>query len=202
MAEPVYRAPFGAPAFEGGETYIRGAGAGVALAAVAPAHVARTVSPRPSLLWYLSALPEGSPAFVLTIAGVDDVEPLIQAPLPAPAAPGLQRVSLADLGVELPVGKPLRWSIALRLDPENPSRDVIASGAIERSPEPRDLAAALAAAKPLDRAAVLADAGIWYDALAELDRVVREAPAEAVPRARLLTLLESARIPDAARIAP
>lgn len=202
MAEVVYRAPSGAAALASEETYIRGADSGVTLAALAPRHVARTVSARPPLFWYLSALPEGSPSYAITIAGDDDVEPLVQTPLPAPTRPGLQRVALADLGTDLPLDKSLRWSIALKLDPENPSRDVIAQGAIERISEPAGLAAELEAAKPLDRASVFAAAGIWYDALAELERVFRDAPGEAVPRARLRSLLESAGIPDAARVAP
>jgi hypothetical protein len=160
------------------------------------------VSARPTLLWYLSAPPEGSPAYLLTIANDEDTEPLVQRPLPAPTLPGLQRVALAELGVELPVGKAFRWSVALRPDPENPSRDVLAQGAIERVAEPADLAARLETAKPLDRPSVYAAAGLWYDALAELERIARSAPDQAVPRARLRQLLESAGIPDAQAIAP
>lgn len=199
MAEPLYRTPFGVASTDEGATYVRGPGGGVTLLALAPRHVARTVSARPPLYWYLSALPEGSPRYVLTIASDDEVEPVLQAPLAAPTGPGLQR---AEIAVDLPRGKALRWSVAIKLDPENPSQDVIAGGWIERVPEAPELAAKLGAARPLDRASVYAADGIWYDALAELERVARAAPAQAAPRARLRTLLESAGIPEAERLAP
>lgn len=194
MAEPVYTKPFGAVDLDASQTYVRAPSAGISLYALVPAHVARTISPAPVLYWSLSALPPGGTTVLLTIASDDASQPLLEKTLPTPTSAGVQRTALADFGAQLPVGTALRWSIAVRLDPENPSKDVLASGGIERIAEPADLAAKLAAAKPLDRASVYAAAGIWYEALAELEGVVRTAPGQASPRKHLRAMLENAGV--------
>jgi hypothetical protein len=65
-------------------------------------------------------------------------------------------VRLADYGVTLEVGVEYQWSIALVVDPEQRSSDIVATGWIERVPAP--------AATPAD-AVEAAARGLWYDAI-------------------------------------
>jgi hypothetical protein len=195
MAEPVYRAPADAVTHDDAQTYVRGAGPALRLLALVPPHSARTVSAHPELPWYLSELPPAPARFELTLTLIDQSDPLMRRELAAPTHSGDQRIRLDELGIELPEGREVRWTVALRVDPENPSRDLVASGWIERVPESEELRADLAAAKPLDRASLYASSGLWYDAVAELSRVAERAPNETTPRRYLAQLFERAGLP-------
>ena len=60
------------------------------------------------------------------------------------------------------------WQVALLCDPGNPSKDKLAKAMIEVVATPPSLKVALAQTfDPLKRAALYAQAGLWYDALAE-----------------------------------
>jgi hypothetical protein len=186
MAAPVYIPPFDAA--------VRApAGGDAALRLLAPPHLARTVSASPLLYWWLGEPPSAAARCRLVLAAEGAREPFFAETLPPPVRSGLQQVVLADLGAELPEGVPMRWTIELDA--------TIASGWIERVPASAQLTADLAAARPLDRASVYAAAGIWHEALAELEHVVHVAPKETLPLRHLHSLLASAGI-DGAKLQP
>jgi hypothetical protein len=128
------------------------------LTALVPDHTGETLAAQPSLFFALSALPAESAKLSFVLAADDSVEPLVEAELPRPTAPGIQRIDLAKYGVELREGTEYEWSVTLATDAERRSRDVVTVGWIERVARPADLTASDAAA--------LAGAGLWYDAFA------------------------------------
>ena len=67
-------------------------------------------------------------------------------PWRAPLQPSVQPVQLTEYGLRLVPGVPYRWSGAPVVDPESKSRDILASGIIERVAPPEALWAQLAGA--------------------------------------------------------
>jgi hypothetical protein len=163
--------------------------------ALVPEHVALTSSEQPSLFWYLSATSPGDVLFELTLIDAGSVEPLIGVRLPAPRQKGLQRVDLADHDVRLAPGQEYQWSLALVVDPEQRSHDVVASGWIERVAAPEGLAARVAAAGPAGAASVYAEAGLWYDALRAVYSFSEQRPGDPEPQRQLDALLTQVGLP-------
>ncbi len=200
-AAPVYQLPkVGKPRgrIGGGR---RGPGdAAPDLHALVPEHVGQTASAQPTLYWYLAEPVAGDVAFELTLIDATSVEPLVDARLERPASAGIQRVRLADLGIALEPGQEYQWSIAVVPDPKDHSKDVVASGWIERVPAPEGMQEKLGAAGPDGAAAVYGAAGLWYDTLEAACERVRANPDEPAYRQQLATLLEQVGLPvDAAR---
>lgn len=199
---PIYRPPKrGAPALRvggssRGEGCSRGGGEGPSLSVLAPDHIGLTVQEQPSLYWFLSAA-TGCPIEV-TLTDDQTIHPLIEARLPAPIQPGVQRIQLADYGVRLAVGVPYRWYVALILDPENRSKDIIAGGAIERVALPEALRVRLAGAGKTQMPHLYAEAGLWYDALTSISELIDATPTDPLLRQRRAALLDQVALPDIA----
>jgi hypothetical protein len=58
------------------------------------------------------------------------------------------------------------WSVSVILNPKAPSRDIVASASLLRTAPDPTLESALHGAPPRRRAALFAQAGLWYDAVA------------------------------------
>ena len=135
-------------------------------------HVARTVSEQPPLFWYIDSIPEPGIRLIFALLDEESVEPISEITLTVTKS-GVQRISLAEQGVKLEPGVEYEWSVALVLDPEQRSRDIIASGwAIRVEDAPADLGG-----KPsTDLVMAYAEAGLWYDALATISELIDENP--------------------------
>jgi hypothetical protein len=164
--------------------------------ALVPEHVAQTASEHPSLFWYLSDASPGYVLFELTLIDEGSIEPVVDVRLPAPSAKGLQRVDLGEHGVSLSPGQEYQWSLALVVDPEQRSRDVVASGWIERVPAPDALSGRLAAAGPLGAAQIYAESGLWYDALDAIWQLGEARPDGAEAQRQLDALLAEVGLPS------
>jgi len=164
--------------------------------ALVPEHVALTASEKPTLFWYLSDASPGYVIFELTLVHESSIEPVVDVRLSQPQAKGLQRVDLGAHGVALAPGQEYQWSLALVVDPEQRSRDVVATGWIERVPAPDGLDSRLSAAGPGGAAAVYADAGLWYDALAAIWRLSELRPGDPEPQQQLDALLTQVGLPS------
>jgi hypothetical protein len=160
-SDPLYHPPTGKPRQRVGGG-ARGIGSGpVAFYSLVPEHTGRTVSEQPSLFWYLAGeLPAGA-SLHFTLIDDTGIDPLVEAVLPRPAGVGIQRIDLAQHDVRLERGPEYEWSVALVVDPERRSNDIVTAGWIDRVEPPPDLAAT---AEPGARS--LAAHGLWYDALA------------------------------------
>ncbi len=164
----------------------RGAGALPTPLALAPDHVGLTQRAQPSLFWHLDLQPPAAVRFVFTLAEEDGIEPLVEREIPSPTQSGIQRVRLAELGVELLPGRIYVWSVALVSDPVRRSRDVIGLGYVERIP-------AAAGSRPGSPAELAAE-GLWYDALAELGDQIDARPGVDSLRDDRNSLLRQARL--------
>jgi len=157
----------------------RGVGSALpSLTALVPDHTGETLAAQPSLFWNLAPLPPETAKLVFVLASDESVEPLVEAELARPEAAGIQRIDLAQYGVELRTGVEYEWSVAITLDPSRRSRDVVTVGWIERSEPP----AGLSTTDPR----ALAVAGFWYDAFARApaelrQTLLRDAGLEALP---------------------
>jgi hypothetical protein len=187
-AVPVYKPPLrGAPGGRvGGGT--RGSGREVfVLTVLAPDHSALTVTEQPSLFWYISR--STSLPIEVTLMDLRSTKPVLETRLAAPAAPGVQRIRLADHGVRLEPGVPYRWFVTIVPSSDRRSKDILAGGAIERVQPPEALTAKLAQARKEEAATLYAEAGVWYDALSAISDQIDSAPNDAALRTQRATLL-------------
>jgi len=132
---------------------------------VAPlGHTGETASATP-VLYFLVSQPVTLPT-QFTISAPLRPTPVLEATIPAPPARGLYALRLADYHVRLEPGIIYSWSVSAIVDPRAWSRNVVASATILRVPPDARVDAALDAATPGRRVALLAGAGLWYDAVA------------------------------------
>ena len=173
-ARPVYQPPkLGKPARTvGGGS--RGTRDKVpALFVVAPEHVGQTSSANPSLFWFVDRVPDSSIRVEFTLLDEESIEPLVEKVLPTPKRAGVHRIRLSDYGVKLDPGAEYEWSVSLVLDPNERSKDIVATSWIDRIPPSDQLKSRLAAEGAT--ASVYAEEGLWYDAIAALsDQIERD----------------------------
>jgi hypothetical protein len=116
-------------------------------------------------------LPENVDA-TFTLLEAEGVNPLLEITLPRPAAAGIQRVRLADHGIELALDNEYEWVIAIVPNPKERSNDIITVASIRRVEEPR------LKGRPAT-ASTYAALGLWYDALQSLNEAIERAPDDA-----------------------
>lgn len=162
---------------------------------LAPNHTALTTREQPSLFWYQTAAAKTH--FELTLTEPKNPKPLLKVATDK-ADGGIHRVSLAKHNVTLKPGVTYKWTIAWVPDPANRSQDVIASGSIQRIEPEAKLTAALADAKGLEKAAVYAQHGIWYEALEMVSNEIDAAPKSKELHAQRAALLDQAGLKEAA----
>lgn len=162
---------------------------------LAPDHVGLTISEQPNLYWYLSR-----PTQVrIEITVIDEVgiRPIVEERVPQAEGPAIHGFSLAQSKVRLKPGVEYQWSVALVLDAAERSNDVISGGVIKRVAPPAELAPT-SAEDPVRRAANLASAGLWYDAVDVLSHAIEANPAERGLRDARAALSEQVGLKEAA----
>ena len=167
--EPAYKPPpRGAP---GGR--VGGASRGTVKATVplptidllAPdGHTGLTTSATPTLYFFVSQ-PVAWPT-QFTISTATQPKPILEVNIPAPRDAGVYSIRTADFPVRLESGVLYTWSVSVILNPKARSRDIVASASLLRTAAEPSIEATLRAAPPNRRAALLAQAGLWYDAVA------------------------------------
>jgi hypothetical protein len=184
-----YRPPMrGAPAARiGGGT--RGIGdMKLELVVLAPDHTGLTTREQPTLYWYVSkAVPSRLEVTVINDAAID---PALEKELNAPGRAGIQSIDLAKTGVKLKPGVEYRWFVSAIADPDQRSNDVVASGTIERITPDAALKSKIAGANEYDLARVYAQAGVWYDTIDMLSRMIEKSPGDAALREQRAELLD------------
>ena len=154
-----------------------------------PDHVGQTRSAQPSLFWFIDRLPDSSARIEFTLLAADQEEPVFETQLKPPDRVGIHRIRLSDLGVKLEPGTEYEWSVAVVMDAGDPSKDVVATGWIDRVERP-ELDARLRDAGADGAVYILAEEGLWYDALAELGDDLDRSPSDAKLRSMQASLLE------------
>ena len=171
--------------------------AALAIAVIAPDHTGLTTQSQPTLYWYASQPVSGRVA--VTIQDKRGIEPPVEKQLTLSEAVGMIPVRLADLGVQLRPGNEYRWSVVVVADSPKQPRSLLTSGTI-RQTDRRDTIQAHLSSLPPERAAfLLAEQGLWYDALAQLGELIERAPAEPRWRHYRAALLEQVGLNAAAQ---
>lgn len=163
---------------------------------LAPDHVGFTLQEQPVLFWFTPTNHNLSYEFTL-IADSAEI-PLIEAKLPSPARGGVQQIRLADYKAKLAPGERYQWSVSLVMDPEEPSANVVAKGAIERITRDKleqPLSSDMSKAEAPKR---YAEAGVWYDALMAISDLMQSSPADMGLRRQHTSLLEQGGLADVA----
>jgi hypothetical protein len=189
VLEPQYRPPADAQVRYRSKGGTRAAGEqaeSADLELLAPAHVALTRSPAPSLFWSLAVLPADSAAFSLTLSAAMTPEPLLERPLPRPDRAGLQRIRLAGWGIELEPGVEYTWTVSADIHGDV----TLAQGWIQRA----DALPELPLASPGERPAQYAAAGLWYDAVESLADLAQQHPDDENIASALRALAAQARL--------
>jgi len=195
----VYKPPkFGKPAQTVGGGSRGSADKVPALFVVTPDHVGQTSSAQPSLFWFIDRVPDAALRIEFTLFDEEGVEPLVETTLAAPKRVGIHRVRLADYGVQLSPGIEYEWSVALVLDANERSKDIVATGWIDRVEPSDQLAARLATEGRAGTAGVYANEGLWYDAMAALSDQIDRNPADTGPQQQRADLLRQVGLDEAA----
>jgi hypothetical protein len=166
------------------------------LQALAPSHVARTLSARPTLYWYLSEDTDRS--LELVLADRISIDPLLEVTMEGPVAAGIHRLQLAEHGIALEPGKEYRWFVSLESNERTASEDLVARGALLVVDEGTELKDALEAAPIGERGRIYAEQGLWYDALDFISRRIEDTPRDAHLRELRANLLEQVGVSEAA----
>jgi hypothetical protein len=193
---PVYVPPtVGAPLTPIG-TSTRGAGRQATLQLLAPDHVGLTTAERPTLYWYLAQ--PTSTRIDLTIRDERSVEPILDLELPRPTPAGIHAVRLSEHGVRLAVDTSYQWSVSLVPDPAQRSRDFVVSAWLRRSAPAPALRERIAATPDARRVFVLAESGVWYDAIEAASARIASDPGDPTLRMQRAALLEQVGLSDVA----
>jgi len=144
--------------------------------AIVPEHTGLTIQVHPVLSWYLSKTAPCS----IELSLIDDsqFEPLWQSRISQPVPAGFHRIRLADIGLKLDTGKTYKWFVALVMDPDHRSKDIIAGGVIERINPSESLKQKLSQSDPMQRVSILAEEGIWYDTLTSISDLIDTKPGD------------------------
>jgi hypothetical protein len=127
-------------------------------------HTGLTTSATPTLYFFVSQ-PVAWPT-QFTISTLTQPKPILEVNIPAPREAGVYSIRTAGFPVRLEPGVLYTWSVSVILNPKSRSRDIAASASLLRTPVDPTIAATLRAAPPDRRAALFAQAGLWYDAVA------------------------------------
>ncbi|MCI0541613.1 MAG: DUF928 domain-containing protein, partial [Verrucomicrobiales bacterium] len=141
---------------------------------LAPDQIGMTTQEQPSLFWFQSRPADAK--FELTLLQEKKAKPIVQVSMERSGKAGIQRLKLSEHGAKLSPGVEYQWVVALVTDPDNRSTDLVASGVIKRITPPTELKQKIAGAPPASLAALYAEAGIWYDALAAVSDQIEAQP--------------------------
>jgi hypothetical protein len=148
--------------------------------ALVPLESGLTLNEQPILYWYVSEATDLPVNFTLIDLNLEN--PLLDLTFAGPFDRGVHAIRLDDYPVQLSQGKLYQWFIALVPDPDDRSSDRLAGGGIELVDTKAWLRKRLDTAAPEQIPAILAGAGVWYDALAVLSERIESAPDDPQPR--------------------
>lgn len=126
-------------------------------------HVGLTTSDRPTFFLYVATKSKVLVRFALI--DPNQIEPVFEFNQEVNQT-GVIRLPL-PLGTKIVVGKTYQWAVAVVCNPKRPSQDIYAYSWIEKVTPTARLLQKMSASNKSDLAAIYADSGIWYDALAE-----------------------------------
>lgn len=195
-AAMVYKPPMrGAPASRiGGGT--RGTGKdNFVLSVLAPDHTGFSSQAQPTLYWYASG-PSTTKLEVTVIADTAE-RPVLTQNIKVTRG-GVQSFDLAKHGITLKPDTEYEWFVSAVPDPAQRSKDTTSGGTIRRVAPNPDVQARVSAAGERQAPLIYAEAGLWYDALDAISRLVERYPNDAELRAQRAALLDQVGLSAAA----
>jgi len=167
---------------------VRGIGSAPKLLVLAPERLSLSLSPSPTLYWYVSKATETPVRFTLLSDDPNIVDPILEVDLGARSGPGIYSIPLAQYGVRLASKRRYSWSVAVSSKDGSFSEEPVAQTWLEHSPS-ATLDPFLATSSPFDQTVEFANNGYWYDAINMVSRQI-ETGDQSVPwreiRAHLL----------------
>jgi hypothetical protein len=195
---PVYKPPLrGSPGGRiGGGTRGASLESLVSLCVLVPDHVGLTLQSQPQLYWFISKKTPNPIEF--TIAEKYAAKPVLEARLKPLEGAGIQCIRLEDYGVRLTPNVPYKWFVTVVTDPNHRSRDILSGGMIEVISPSADFSAMLRQTPKARQPFVLAEEGIWYDALASVSDRIDASPKDPSLRKQRAALLDQVGLKEAA----
>ena len=146
-------------------------------------HVGETISGHPTFTWFV---PDRTPHPLQFRLFSSTGKPLYRTEMQS--QPGIMSVALPSNLPGLSIGQSYRWQVVLVCDRNVPSRNVVVAAEIQVVQPAASLQSQLAAAQtPQQRIDLYAQAGLWYDAIAE----ARKASETSQNQAAVLELLDA-----------
>jgi hypothetical protein len=159
-----------------------------ALSVLTPDHVGLTMREQPSLYWFISE-PLKTPA-ELTLIEAEGFDTLLQIRLDPPVEAGVHELRLSEHGVRLKPDVTYQWFVAMVVNENFRSSDVVAAGEIRRVAAAPGVAGGGDAIASADAVAAAAQAGLWYDTIDGISRMIAAQPGDAELREQRASLLE------------
>ena len=157
------------------------------LTLLVPEQTGHTSEASPTLYWYVSEPYRGPVKATLIVAAEEEADPVLEQQLDGGVEAGVHALPLSEHDVALQAGVEYEWSVALVVDPDQPSGDIFASGTIRRAVPPAKLPGG---GDDVDRLVALAGQGLWYDAIDLASRRIAARPQDATWRGMRAALLE------------
>ena len=192
----IYKPPLrGAPARRvGGAT--RGSGdSDLVLNVLAPDQTGLTTQAQPTLYWYASR-PTNTLIELTLISDTAEVPVLSKNLQVTPG--GVQAIDLVSYGVTLALDTEYEWFVSVVTNTNQRSKDMTSGGTVRRVAPDAAVAARVAAAGERAAPRIYAEAGLWYDAIGSLSRLIERSPADPELRALRASLLDQIGLTAAA----
>lgn len=122
-----------------------------------------TASKNPTFYWYLPKSPATTARFLLL--GNDDTDVVYETTLALPNKPGVVSFKLPETAPALEVDKQYHWYLIVKCSQTDQSANPSVEGWVERIQLEPTLSSQLDKADLAGQAKLLADNGVWYDAL-------------------------------------
>jgi hypothetical protein len=165
-----------------------GADPGISIDVLVPEHAALTMQAQPSLYFYQSAAAKTQ--CEITLTEPKNPKPLLLLKSGAATPAGIHAIRLSKFNVRLKPNVLYRWSVAVVVDPQNRSADIVANGVIRRVAPPAGLMSQVSRAPAADRPSLFAQNGLWYDALQSISDEIDQAPQDITLRQERADLLK------------
>ncbi|MGI9450758.1 MAG: DUF928 domain-containing protein [Geminicoccaceae bacterium] len=167
---------------------VRGIGSAAKLQVLAPERLTLSLSPSPTLYWYVSKPTEAPVHFTLLSDDPNIAEPILDVDLGARSGPAIYSIPLAQYGVRLASKRQYSWSVTVSSEDGTLPEEPVSQTWLEHTPS-AELDPFLATSSPFDQTVEFAANGYWYDAINMASRQI-EAGDQSMPwreiRARLL----------------
>ena len=144
------------------------------LVALVPNHTGLTIHSQPVLYWFFSGHVPDQLEF--TLIDEEGIEPVLEKNIHWPEKDGMACIRLSDFDIHLIQGVDYQWFVAAIPDPEQRSKDIVASGRIRRIAPSKGLMNKLNHANNMEIPGIYAEEGLWYDALSTISALIDADP--------------------------